>query len=344
MYFDNDHWEAAKKSLAWTMTRATYEQWIARAQLQHVNGQIQIIVAHQLQAEWLETRLKKPILRAINDQVDEEIPADRLVFVARDDAPTLSLTGESGAKLSLPDFYSIWKKTGYSPLAHYVTRFWLPYLKPAVFAIWKAIESTDTRPVTDTANRWTRPREYKYRRLTEMIGASARRTVSGAKRECNISLKARLQDQSILADCAQCPHHIHLRELDADHVSRCKYWQPGALEILFKEKLLALETTKLTPSENSRIFRLSVYRVLPLLTPYQVQFLPKYIQRDHENWLKTYQKTLRITLHDWENIEERTLVSAQSGYYSHKPLDGYYQFNRILAMQESAKVVPLAPL
>ena len=84
----------------------------------HVNGKIRIVVSNEAQREWLENRLKKPILRAINAQADEEIPADRLVFVARDDASTLPLTGESGAKLSLPDFYAIWKKTGYSPLAH----------------------------------------------------------------------------------------------------------------------------------------------------------------------------------------------------------------------------------
>jgi len=332
-------WAAAKEILRHTLTQGTYDRFIANAALQAANGKIRISVSTPQKREWLEHRLKTPILRALNTLIDPGIEPDKLVFVVEPD-PALPTEPSIPPAPGFPDFYAVWKKTGYSQVAHYVTRFWIPYLNPTVFAVWKAIETTDTRPVSDFANRWTRPREYTFRQLARSVGLASRHPISGAKRECGVSLNARLRGYAIQNTCAPCPHTVHRLEPDPEQVNRCKFWRAGALEILYREKLLALEVTQSTPAENSRFFRFSVYRVLPLLAPAQVASLPKPLRREHLRWLHTHRQTLGVTPDAWQQLTANTLVPAQAGYERYKPLDGHYEFNRLLVdIQENTKVV-----
>lgn len=326
MHFTDEQWALAKQSLRQTLPQGAFNQWLAHTELQAANGNIRIAVKHETQRDWLEHRLKKPVLQALNGVSDETITAEQLFFVVDEDSPSVVVD----PKLSLPDFYAVWKKTGYSPLAHYVTRFWLPYLKPTVFAVWKALESTDTRPVTDIANRWSKPREYTYRQLARMVGAGSHKSISGRKEECGISRDHRRLEKPITNTCAQCPHSVHQLLPDAEGDNRCKYWRPGALEILFREGLLSLNPHY--SAQNSIIaFTLSIYRVLPLLTPAQIDVLSPSLRREHKHWLRDYEKTTGLGLDVWQSITASTLVTRQAGYTRYTPLTGTYQFNRILA-------------
>jgi len=340
-HFTADDWREAKDLLRHTLTKSTFERFVAPAELLSANGRVQIAVSTPRQRDWLEHRLKTPVLRALNSLITPPLTAETLEFVVRNgSAPLLPPEAEPAAGPELPDFYRVWQKTGYSAIAHYVTRFWIPFLSPIVFAVWKAIESTDSRPVKNIENRWTRPREYTFRHLARTIGLTSRHPVSGAKRECGVSLHARQNGSPISTTCSRCPHSIHRLEADVEGVLRCKFWRPGALEILAREKLLALEVSQSTPAENSRLFRLSVYRMLPILTPTQVAALPQPLHREHARWLAAHHATVGLTPDDWQQISIPTLVSAQPGYVRHKPLDGRYEFNRLLIdIQENTKVV-----
>lgn len=330
-------WQETKEILRHTLTKATYTQWLARAELlPSLNGRLRIGVPNKATAEWCTQRLMQPVRRAIAQATGTGTDGTDIVFEVISGSTGGTRVAKQSAASAEPetiptfDFLPVWRKTGYSQLPHYVTQFWVPYLKPAVFATWNALAARDTRPLHHQENRWTPPKEYSYRQLARHIGAGSHKTISGRKDECGISRARRQNGSRITETCTPCLHHIH--ELTAggiDGINRCKYWRPGTLEILYTEHMLVLEA-HIPSGDTLPVFTVSVYRVLPILTPAQVAHLPAGTRREHLRWLRRYEKTTRLTVEKWQSIDNDTLVPRQSGY-TPEPLTGYYQFNRILA-------------
>ncbi len=328
MTITGEQWQAAKNILKHTLPGAY--QNINRATLHpSPNGAVHIGVADNL-VELYTARLSKPIASAIW-QVTGEQP--EIIFESTDAGGTVSPPAPAPAPqhvLQTFDFLPVWRKTGYSQMAHYVTKFWVPYLSPNVFATWNALAAADTRPVQHPENRWTLPREFSYRELARHIGARSHKTISGRKDECGISRKHRLiNHQPITETCTLCPHPVHQLTPGNDGDNRCRYWRPGTMEILYAEKLLALDV-RFAPGNPLPLFTISVYRVLPLLTPLQAEQLPAATRREHTRWLRRHEQTTRLTVADWQAITAATLVPRQPGYNPPR-LTGSYQFNRILA-------------
>ncbi len=330
MTFTTRQWQAAQEILQHTLTKATYTRWLAQAELlPTLNGHLRIGVPNAKTAEWCNRRLMQPVRRAIAQATDNaNIP--EIIFEvsrtpAKNDASAESVSGDT----TLFDFLPIWRKTGYNQLPHYVTRFWIPYLKPATFTTWNALTARDTRSVQHPKNRWTLPQEYSYRQLARHIGARSHKIISGRKEECGISRKQRLAGSPIATICTSCIHTIHQMSPGTDGDIRCRYWRSGTLEVLYNEQLLALDI-RYAQENTLPFFTLSVYRVLPLLTPRQIERLPAALQREHRRWLYQNEKTLGLSVSEWESIGFPTLVPRQPGYRL-KPLHGEYQFNRILA-------------
>ena len=306
-------WQAIKDILQHTLTTATYRRWLVRAEpLPSPNGRLHIGVPNAETAEWCNQRLMQPVRRAVM-QVTGTADLPDIVFEVM-----ASPTGESPvAAPDAPgianfDFLPVWRKTGYNQLPHYVTRFWIPYLKPAAFATWNALAARDTRSVQYPENRWTLPRQFTYRQLARDIGAASHKVISGRKEECGISRKYRLDGTPITDVCARCLHPIHRLSPGTDGDNRCKYWRPGTLEVLYREQLLALDVHH-PPGDNLPTFSLSVYRILPILTPTQVATLPAAIRREHRHWLSKHETLLRLSAADWEAITTPTLVPHQPG-------------------------------
>ena len=149
--------------------------------------------------------------------------------------------------------------------------------------------------------------------------------------------------------CAFCAYPLvedfyELRELENTFYTAFIDEEAG-LETLVREKLLAFDVHQ---SEHELViaFSISVYRVLPLLTPTQVAELPAATRQAHRRWLYKHAQTLRLSPTDWETLATPTLVPRQPGYRL-KPLNGEYQFNLILAeaeaIQESAELGRIAP-
>lgn len=328
-------WQTAQEILQHTLTKATYTRWLARAELlPTLNGHIRIGVPNAETAEWCNRRLMQPVQRAIAQATDNtNIP--KIVFEKSSITTTNNTPASSNATFF--DFLPVWRKTGYSQLPHYVTRFWIPYLKPATFTTWNALAARDTRSVQHSENRWTLPQEYSYRQLARHIGSRSHKVISGRKEECGISRKQRLAGSPIATTCASCIHLIHQMSPGTDGDVRCRYWRPGTLEVLHNEQLLAFDI-RYAQGNTLPFFTLSVYRVLPLLTPLQIERLPTVLQREHRRWLHQNEKTLGLSVSEWEAITIPTFVPHQPGYQL-KPLHGEYQFNRILAENQASSNV-----
>jgi hypothetical protein len=84
------------------------------------------------------------------------------------------------------------------------------------------------------------------------------------------------------------------------------------LEILFREGLVAIEERQGQRWANR--LDIQVWRLLPILTPYQVELLNDDLRLEHERWLEgrsdrpNLGKLLDLPLARWEQIPEKSWV------------------------------------
>lgn len=90
----------------------------------------------------------------------------------------------------------------------------------------------------------------------------------------------------------------------------CKYWKDGLLEILCQEGLAVVE---LKPRERKPTIQ--VWRMPPILTPYQYARLNAQIQADYDSWLERYGHLFNVP-HQlaWEAIEEQAIAPLMPCY------------------------------
>lgn len=247
-------------------------------------------------------------------------------------------------KVSQLDFDSAWRK-GYSIVSHYASYFWQPYLGPA-FLFWKRLEADNRIPakqrdIREIANRWTPSLRYQYRQLARMIGKDHPRVIKGGEIECWQSMSGRRNDKPLLACCGNPELQPVKVIIGKDGCPRCLHWQIGLLEILFQECLIAIDEK---PGQRwANRLDVQVWRLLPILTPYQVGLLNDDLQVEHERWLEgrsdrpALGEALGVTLEEWEQITVKTLVPLMPGYQEYRLLHADFNPAHSFLAQASRK-------
>jgi hypothetical protein len=348
-------WSAALGQLQTQMTQATFDSWVKETRVISFDNGIWFIAAKSTYAkDWLENRLYTTIERVVQSIVGYQV---ELKFVIEDNGhdslPTQDIQ-PSPEKIS-PDleiaskdyFAAFFGKggAGYSLISHYASYFWQPYLEQA-YLLWKRLDSdhhipTANRNVKEINNRWSPPGRFYYRKMARMIGKDHPRCIKGGEVECWQSLSARRNGEPLAACCGNPAFQPVKVSLGKDELPRCLHWQTGLLEVLYKEKLVAVQETQGQRWNN--YLELQVWRLLPILTPFQVGKLNADLQEEHERWIEgrsdrpSLGKLLDISLSDWEQIEAKTLVPMMPGYEEGRKLTGHFDPGREFRAQASVK-------
>lgn len=312
-----------KKALKLQMTAATYNEHIAGVVLQEAGDSYTIITEKPASLPWLDFRLKDRIVGALTDILGYE---PEIVFTIGQGAPTPAPSERPtlAHTIARADHYAAFfgaGGAGYAPVAHYAAQFWSPYLGDA-FLLWKRLDAEDRRSVKDVAARWSPPERCYYRKLAKMMNRSHPRCVAGSAVECWQSAMYRRDNNRQLPECCQNPKYQPVQwQQSRQGIARCMHWQVGMLEALFDEGLVAVELRRGQRWENS--LKIQVWRLLPLLTPAQVERLTDDLRDDHERWLKDFGHLLGVTVAIWREIDAPSLVPLMDGYDSRELHDEY---------------------
>jgi hypothetical protein len=100
----------------------------------------------------------------------------------------------------------------------------------------------------------------------------------------------------------------------------------GVLEVLDAERLLV--TAKQGKTRGHKL-RLQLWHSLPILTPFQVSFLPKELRHKHQSWLIEAGSHLELSLPAWEEtpLTLETFVDQAPDYDLARIFDGRHQLN-----------------
>jgi hypothetical protein len=352
------------------MTRETFDTWLKDTWLVSTSDNVwQVSVKSAYAKDWLENRLHDTILRTAS--AESGIPAGQLtlqfiVVDAIDDPPdnlngaTPSLNGRtSGAIKSTdvwqPDSPSLYRqftapiktintKTGYYPLPRFYIEFWETYLvirwKQAGRRAWslrQKLLSRDTRKVTGkNFTSWTPIIETSFDALAQLISTN-RAVITGRRGQCQQYEQDRDRGQPRGDDCcgrhtaAGCRIEMAQRGRSQKH---CYFWRVGVLEVLSQEKMIVVDEVG---KNRHHLLRLQVYHSLPpVLTPFQVSFLPKSLRDKHHDWLQQHGDKMDWRVADWQAVpaDLETFIDYDPDWNGEdRQLDGRYQPNPYLGEQ-----------
>jgi hypothetical protein len=313
-------------SAVWDKVRAAvkiqnetlYQTHVQRSQVQAVdNGSWTIGVFSQASQQWLTYR---------PDIVAQPLAslgyAPELTFVVSQAAPAKAETPVRGPidPVYDLDFYNPKMKIGrWLPELQYDHLFWLSYLGGAylfyrhLLMDWvkrlrkKEIEAgilDMTRPENHCL---TPPFKLSYRQATKWLGKRNYKLIPGGEWECHRSGDLR-KVGARLAACQECHDPHDWRTTKVEGGGRCFYWRPGLLHRLYDEQLVTVEI-----SATGRA-QVQAWRVLPLLTPWQVDRLDSYLQGRHEDYLKSHEEALGLSLDEWEAIDYPYMNSHRNNH------------------------------
>ena len=321
-------WTRALNDLKLQMTRATFDQWLKETELLSTTNQVwTIAVRNEFAQAWLENRLADAIRRTASQLAGHPV---ELEFIPRPSEPA---TAPSPLSLEADDvltpgrlyarqanFIEILKKP-FTQIPKYYQDFWLPYLGPTAYVVHDKLATRPRNNVQQIDTYWTEVEQVSYRQLADLIGIKGRGALTGCWQECGHSQKSRLLEQPLV-----CCHKRDEREVKISRTGqeRCCYWYTGALEILYETGLIAVEQVEGAAARTLGQLRLQVWRVLPILTPYQVGQLSKVQQADHKQWLQNHYATLKLSFESWSNFPERSLVPFMQHYADGRKLHGTY--------------------
>lgn len=272
--------------------------------LSAANGAWQIAAPSDAARDWLDTRLREIIERAVQSEVGRPVTLD-FVFPPPSGANYLTYMSDNGAiddpvarDVADPELllgaYLEAGGSGYAQVPHLYTRFWMPLLGPA-YTLWLNLTGDDRRSLRAIApDFWTPPRSYSYRELAARLGQQNPRCIYGYADECHHSRRQRLEQRTPLtapADCCRNPRWSHLRHQPLPGGGFiCRHWVPGRLEILHRHGLTRVQLS--TPAARKPALRL--WRLLPPLTPRQVNTLTPELQRDYLGFIRDYGRLFRL--------------------------------------------------
>jgi len=355
-------WTRALGQLQLQMTRATFEAWLKETALISTEaGNVYVIeTKNGFAREWLENRLVTTIQRTLASIVGTDVT---LKFVT--DTPDAALSPDDQAAPLCPsavltphdlpfevrladdqavtfveavDFEQLWMKTGFTQVPDYAIRYWRTYLGRA-FDLWEFLISEDKRDIKKMLQKkipyWTPARRYSYRSLASVLGCG-RPTLTGRLGPCWVYERKKKQAGEAgvplpEADCCGRYQPHHMRPNGQDELE-CMHWLEGILERLYREGLVAVQRVKHRGKPRSHELRLQAWRLVPLLTPYQVaQFKHELDRERHKHWLERYGHLCDFALPNWERITARSLVPYIPGYRWGQALFDVYQNNPLLA-------------
>lgn len=307
----HDIWHKTLAQLKLQMTRATFEAWLqGTVLLEYTDGVYRIAVKNKMAQDWLEHRLLDQVQRTLANIAGEAVTVE--FVVAQCPTPLVTpapfaaplLAPPSASPLAAVDYQQLWNSTGFIKLDHYANIFWRRYLGRA-FDLWLYLQA---KPMSREylQQGWTPSRKFRFREVAQSLKASPN-SVKGAAENCYyLRLAADLGRP--LAAC--CNRFAEAHWQPQDTAPRCLHWRTGWLEVLFAEKLLAVAEVKAADKPRSHLLQLQVWRILPILTPFQVSRLSESEQERHDRWLEQYGHLAQppLTLTTWEAEPARTLV------------------------------------
>lgn len=340
-------WAETLANLRPQMTRATYDTIMAGSELSSPgNGSYRILAQTDMAKDWQENRLRDIITRALASIVGHPVQVAFGVIEANGaaapikpspaDAPAetpvlnpQNLTPHPqpltpGQVVAGADYIRGYlegdkvtkaRPTGYSQVPHPVTYFLLPLLGPA-FGLYKILEADDKRALKTIApNYWTPPLRYSFQALAEKLNHKHHRYVSGDTYECDYSRQQRKKGQALACpkDCCRSPSYewVWLKSHPKTGL-QCLHWVVGQLEKLCEFGLARVE---LRPGEYKPIIH--VWRMPPVITPYEYHQLTPQLQSDFDAWLNEYGYLFNIPDQDfWLAITEPHLAPHMPGYAS----------------------------
>jgi len=289
-------WEQTLSALKWQMGKQTFDQWLSTARPLHLeDGTLTIGVRSPEAAAWLGARLAPVVTRAAVRQ----IPG--VLSVAFVDARTFRVAMGEGAQRPDPPEKSKYpnvtdcahraegedlevftyadpallqfdvETAGWSKLANYATTFWSELLGPAAFLVWVAVKAEDIRR-NKTAR--TPGLRYSVARLARIAAGGNSQAITGVWRTC--------RSQSMVEGDQPCEHcQERGGERTAAHV--CRYWRPGAFDVLQMEGAAQIQRMGAGLKTS---YRITVWNILPLLTPAQAARLNPVTQEQHDRWIR----------------------------------------------------------
>ncbi len=203
---------------------------------------------------------------------------------------------------------------------HYVEKFWQAYLGRA-YSLWSLLQSDNRQ----NKSNWTPAKKYRYKYLARSLRCGFA-TVHGGLRPCNCFEKAKEQGAPFTACCGHY-HPVQWDHQTAEGARQCLHWNPGLLEQLYEEGLLAIEVRVTPKRPNSHELWLQVWTLLPILTPKQVTTLSEAHQLEHERWLEHIARQAGFGVEAWESLAAPTLVAGMAGYDQGRTLFEAYRPN-----------------
>ncbi len=334
-------WQQTLEQLQLQMTKDTFDTWLKGTHVIEVRDGIwKIAVKNTFAKDWLENRLLDTVTRTLRNYASQDDIT--LVFVVsksqhsadirlRGDEPVdgqphvLHVEEEDVAGITFAqetNFYVGKVEMGrWAAEFDYDRRFWSVYLGPAynfwryLIAHWASTLKKKEMPLLNLNKRnnqgWTSPFKLSYRAATEAMGKSNHAIVPGGIYECHRSLERRQMREfnvPLLAECCGA-HECHDWRPQEEGGGRCFYWREGLVHKIHREHLLAM---KILPTGRAIV---QVLRVLPLLTPWQVENgLPDFLHDDHEKWVERYaEKYFNITPEQWAKTTLR-----RYSFYMHR--------------------------
>jgi hypothetical protein len=356
---DQQHiWHRVLDQLKLQMTQATFDTWLKETMLISVDADNVYVIAVQnsFAKDWLENRLFNTIQRTLADIIGtavslkfvEGTPEDAAGFdstmpptpvVTPDDLPLdLRLSDAKAMRfVESVDFEHLWLKTGFTQVPDYAIRYWRTYLGRA-FDLWEFLLSEDKRDVKKMLQKklpyWTPTKRYSYRGLASVLGCG-RPTLTGRLAPCWIyerQKKEARESEEPLPE-ASCCGKYYPRQMRPNGQSEmeCVHWLEGILERLYREGLVAVQRFKHHGKPRAHELRLQAWRLVPVLTPFQVaQFRYELDRERHKSWIQMYGHLCNFDLVTWEQMMAESLVIYVPGYEWGRELFDVYQNNPLL--------------
>lgn len=339
-------WGATLETLSRQMTRSSYDTILKGVTVASVTPPAWVIAArNEENREWLANRLQDKIRLALAPQIGYEPELSFVVApVQKSQIGILSpeiaipapaaINGEVGQPGFVQgiDFAALWfgrsedGGTGYDRLAKYWSRFWRAYLNrfnSRAYELWEYLLTPDK---SDQARPpyWTRPRPYQIKPTAKILGCSPV-MITGGFRQCSVFDTA-LAEGVVLPECCgvHCPSEMRKNQFGQP---QCRFWRTGALEVLYREGLLAIRISG--DSSKDTYHHLQVWRLLPLLSPWQAEALPESEWPAHRDWIEAQGKSFNAEA--WHNYSGRRMVFEMADRDTGRTYHDAYRPNPLLS-------------
>lgn len=343
-------WADALGLLRRSMIGDSFSRLFAGSHVREAGDTWTIGVASETAKQWIEARHLRQVEQALAAALGEA-PALQFVVAAPPATPLASpaIPGEAPVSpnpasgpghpspdsavaadgLAALDYHDLWYNQatgGYDRMLKYWGEFWRAYLSrqnAVAYSLWEYLQIDDKRDIKSSDFTWWTPvRKHQVKPLARVLGC-APLTISGGFRQCSI-FNAALAEGRELEECCR-KYWPNLMNTTKNGNPQCVHWSPGAFETLYNEGLLAIRVTG--DGGKGSFCHLQVWRLLPLLTPFQVEQLHEVERIRHEHWLNANEYKTGQSLATWQCEHRESAVRELGGHTTGRELLDRYQPN-----------------